>query len=215
MSEGLFIALEGIDGSGTTTQCERLTRALRTRGDAVHATREPSSGPVGTLLRQALTKRFVVPGPDGPAAPGWGTMALLFAADRLDHVEAEVAPRLADGVHVVTDRYVHSSLAYQTLSGDGEPGATLPWVREINRHARAPDLTVVLDVSAEAASERRAARGGTPELYEVDALQRRLADFYADIERHFPGQRLVHVDGERDAGDVAADVLAAVDALLT
>lgn len=212
MNEGLFIALEGIDGSGTTTQCARLADAMRAGGAPVHATREPSTGPVGTLLRQALTGRFVVPGRDGARPPGWGTLALLFAADRLDHVEAEIVPRLAAGIHVISDRYVHSSLAYQTLSGDGSP-ETLRWVGEINRHARAPDLTVVLDVSAEAAGARRAGRGGDAELYEVDALQARLAAFYADIERHFPGQRLVHVDGERDVDAVARDVLAAVDAL--
>lgn len=209
MIEGLFIAIEGIDGAGTTTQAKRLVESLASNGLPMHLTREPSDGPIGALIRQILTGRVVVPGIKGPRAPDWATMALLFAADRVDHIEAEVAPNLADGVTVVTDRYDYSSVAYQSITAGGGPEVAV-WVREINRHARRPDLTVVIDVPADVASRRRDVRGGTPELYEDDDLQTRLAEFYASIEVHFPGDRIVHVDGTASVDEVAAKILAAV-----
>lgn len=209
MIEGLFIALEGIDGAGTTTQARLLCDALRAQGLPVHLTREPSDGPIGVLIRQVLTGRVVVPGLHGPRAPDWATMALLFAADRVDHVDAEIAPNLIDGVTVVTDRYDHSSVAYQSVtSGGGEEAVC--WVREINRQAKRPDLTIVLDVSPEAARERRAARAQARELYEDDELQSKLARFYLTIDQAFPEDRIVHIDGTQPIDVVAAQVLSAV-----
>jgi dTMP kinase len=212
MIEGLFIVIEGVDGAGTTTQVRRLAEALRGRGLPVHLTHEPSDGPIGLLVRQVLAGRVVVPGIHGGHAPGWGTMALLFAADRLDHLEAEVVPNLIDGVTVLTDRYDHSSVAYQSLLGGGDAQIT-EWVRTINARARRPDLTLVLDVSPEVAAERRQLRGQVRDLYEEDELQKKLAAIYRDIDRHFPEDRIVHVDGDRDEDAVALDVLAHVRAL--
>lgn len=206
MIEGLLIAIEGVDGAGTTTQTEILARALRGRGLPVHTTREPSDGPVGLLLRQILTGRVIVPGMHGARPPSWTTMALLFAADRLDHLEAEIHPNLMDGVTVVTDRYYHSSVAYQSVSAGGA-AETVAWVREINRQARVPDLTIVLDVRPEVAADRRLARARTRELYEDEHLQRRLVEFYADLDGLFPGENIVHVDANVGVDDVAAEVM--------
>jgi dTMP kinase len=86
-----FVVLEGIDGAGTTTQTRLLVEALRARNIPALETREPSDGPVGMLLRQMLKGRIVAA--SGRGAPGWEQLGLLFAADRLDHVEAEVRPR--------------------------------------------------------------------------------------------------------------------------
>lgn len=209
MIEGLFIAIEGIDGAGTTTQAKLLADGLRAGGLPIHLTREPSDGPIGVLIRQILTGRVVVPGIQGPRAPDWATMALLFAADRVDHIEAEVAPNLADGVTVITDRYDYSSVAYQSITAGGGDEAAV-WVREINRHARRPDLTIVVDVPSEVADRRRGERGKARELYEDDELQARLAAFYATIETHFPSDRIVHIDGSASIDDVAAAIMAAV-----
>lgn len=209
MIEGLFIALEGVDGAGTTTQLQKLAERLSGRGLPVHSTREPSDGPVGVMIRQILSGRIVVPGLQGARPPSWTTMALLFAADRTDHVEAEIIPNLMDGVTVLTDRYVHSSVAYQSISGGGDEDS-LEWVKELNRHARRPDLTVVLDVDPAVAKSRRDGRGGRTELYEHDELQASLAAFYDDIDKHFPDDRIVHVDGSQDVETVADAVYQAV-----
>lgn len=104
MIDGLFIVLEGVDGAGTTTHTKLLAASLGARGLPVHTTREPSDGPIGVMIRQILTGRLVVPGMNGPRPPTWKTMALLFAADRADHVEAEIEPNLRDGVTVISDR---------------------------------------------------------------------------------------------------------------
>jgi dTMP kinase len=209
--EGILIVLEGVDGAGTTTQTARLCDTLRTHAPA-HSTREPSIGPIGALLRQALTGRWVTPSEQGPRAPGWVTLALLFAADRNDHLEAEVIPLLSQGVHVVSDRYYHSSVAYQSISA-GRGLETVAWIRELNRHARKPDLTIVLDVPAAVAEQRRRARGGR-ELFDGEELQLRLGEFYARLEAHFPGERIVHVSGDRSPDAVAADVWREVQLLL-
>ncbi|MFW6067462.1 MAG: dTMP kinase [Myxococcota bacterium] len=211
MIEGQFIVIEGVDGAGTTTQTRLLVSALRKRGLPVRATCEPSDGPFGMMLRQILTGRVVVPGMSGARPPSWTTMALLFAADRLDHLEAEVVPNLMDGVTVVSDRYDHSSVAYQSVTGETEEGEeVVRWLKEINRHARRPDLTVVLDVPPEVAAKRRSERDRVQELYDDEEVQQRLAAFYVDIDRHFPEDRIVHVDATKDVEAVAADVMRAV-----
>jgi dTMP kinase len=209
MIEGQFIVIEGVDGAGTTTQTQRLVQALRARGLPVHATREPSDGPIGMMLRQILTGRIVVPGMSGARPPTWTTMALLFAADRLDHLEAKVIPNLMDGVTVVSDRYDHSSIAYQSITSGGEEGV-VQWLKELNRHARRPDLTVVLDVPPEVAAKRRSERDMGQELYDDEDLQQQLAAFYREIDTHFPGDRIVHVDATQGVDDVADAVMRAV-----
>ncbi|MFK7990851.1 MAG: dTMP kinase [Sandaracinaceae bacterium] len=205
MIEGLFIALEGVDGAGTTTHTKRLADTLSARGLPIRTTREPSDGPVGVMIRQILTGRIVVPGISGNRPSSWSTMALLFAADRLDHLEATVRPNLHDGVTVLSDRYVHSSVAYQSITGGGD-AETIAWVKEINRHARRPDLTLVLDLSPEEAARRRHERNAGREIFDDADLQEQLGRFYADIEKHFPGDNIVHIDAMRGVDEVAADV---------
>ncbi len=193
MIEGHFIVIEGIDGSGTTTQCSILAERLAGKGLPTHTTREPSDGPIGVLIRQILTGRVVVPGRHGIRPPGWATMATLFASDRLDHLQAEIVPNLIDGVTVISDRYDYSSVAYQTVSGGGGHDITA-WVREINGRARRPDLSLVLDVDPEVAARRRGMRSGGPELYEVDEMQVEIAKFYAKIDELFPDDTIRHID---------------------
>ena len=162
---GRFIVLEGIDGSGTTTQAARLVASLRAAGQVVVGTREPSEGPMGLLLRQALTRRLV--------GISDRVLALLFAADRLDHLASLVEPALAEGKVVVSDRYVLSSLAYQGMR------LPLAWVEALNAAARPADLTLYLDVDVRTASRRRHVRGGPVELFDADPVQRSVARAYA------------------------------------
>jgi dTMP kinase len=188
---GRLVVLEGIDGAGTTTHVALLADRLRKQRTPVRATREPSDGPVGTLVRQVLSGRIVVP---GGRAPGWATMALLFAADRMDHVESEIEPFLVEGGVVISDRYDASSLAYQSTSSGAESKEAVGWIRTLNRYVLRPDLTIVLDVAPDMAAERRSMRGEMAQLYEQNEVQRALAAFYRDLAKHMPGDRIVVVD---------------------
>ena len=201
---GRFVVLEGIDGAGTTTQVARLADRLRKAGVAqVRATREPSDGPIGSLVRQVLTGRIVAP--EG-RAPGWATMALLFAADRMDHVESEIEPFLAAGGVMVSDRYDASSLAYQSVSSGSGGERAVEWIRSLNRQAMRPDLTIVIDLAPELAADRRASRGEAAQLYEQNEVQRALAVFYRELAAHMPEDRIVVVDGQGSVDDVHARI---------
>lgn len=204
---GRFVVLEGLDGAGTTTQLMRVCAELRRAGHTVHTTCEPSTGPVGTLLRQALTRRLVLPG--GNKAMGDETLALLFAADRIDHLEAEIIPALERGEIVMCDRYVLSSLAYQ--------GASLPmsWIEEINARSLVPDLTLFLEVDIGTARHRRASRGGPVELFDEDEKQRRIRRQYLEaMKRRSTTERIVRVDGTATPEDVTRELCAHIDTLL-
>jgi dTMP kinase len=206
---GRFVVLEGIDGAGTTTHVARLAEKLRSMHVPVRATREPSDGPVGTLVRQVLTGRVVIP---GGRAPGWATMALLFAADRMDHVDSEIDAILAQGGVVLSDRYDASSLAYQSVSsGDGGREA-VEWIRTLNRYVRRPDLTIVLDLPPDVAADRRLYRGEAAQLYEQNEVQRALAAFYRDLAKHMPNDRVVLVDASGTVEEVHARIWAAYEA---
>ena len=205
---GRFVVLEGIDGAGTTTHVGRLAERLRSGRVAVRATREPSDGPVGTLVRQVLTGRVVVP---GGRAPGWATMALLFAADRMDHVESEVEPVLNEGGVVLSDRYDASSLAYQSVSSGSQAKDAIEWIRALNRSVRRPDLTIVLDVSPEVAAGRRLSRNDVAQLYDQNEVQRALAAFYKNLARHMPQDRVVVIDADGPVDVVHERVWAAYE----
>ena len=201
---GRFVVLEGIDGAGTTTQVARLAERLRKAGGMqVRSTREPSDGPIGSLVCQVLTGRIVAP--EG-RAPGWATMALLFAADRMDHVESEIEPFLASGGVMISDRYDASSLAYQSVSSGSGGEKAVEWIRSLNRHALRPDLTVVVDLAPELAADRRLSRGEAAQLYEQNEVQRALAVFYRELAAHMPDDRIVVVDGRGSVEDVHARI---------
>jgi dTMP kinase len=206
---GVFVVVEGIDGCGSTTQAARLAASLRERGREVVTTCEPTQGPAGELIRQALRRELVGSG-GAERQFDWATLALLFAADRLDHNHTVIEPALGAGRIVISDRYDLSSLAYQSVTASAGDGV-VPWIRGLNARARRPDLTIVLDVGAEVAARRRQDRGGAAELFEVDALQRRLASVYARAEDLVPDDRVVHVSGEAAETAVGLEILAAFD----
>ncbi len=104
---GFFIVIEGIDGCGSTTHSKLLSKTLRGTGREVVHTFEPTAGPIGSMIRQVLQHRLFVPDVSGPRTFAWSTMALLFAADRLDHLDSTVLPALRDGA-VVDQRSLRS-----------------------------------------------------------------------------------------------------------
>lgn len=197
-----LIVIEGLDGAGTTTQVKRLVEHVRAKGGKAHATREPSDGPVGRLIREMLTGGHAIPG----QALSQSTFGLLFAADRLDHLQREVEPKLAAGELVVSDRWYHSSLAYQGT------GAERDWIAMLNGRARRPDLTIFLEVRPEVAAHRRAAAGRVQELFEDLRMQEEVAAGYkATIaELSSQGERIETIDGEASPDAVFAAILALV-----
>ena len=136
---GVFIAVEGVDGSGKSTQIKLLSEKLAELGYVIHTTTEPSSGKLGPILRDYLSN------PNSQHTVD----ALLFAADRIEHYHEEILPKLQSGAIVICDRYKLSSIIYQGLNGLSEE-----WIKMINSKVPDPDLTLYLDVSAEIAVNR-------------------------------------------------------------
>ena len=186
--KGVFICIEGLDASGKTTHAHLLVRNLRRKGfDAVYTT-EPSRGEIGRFIRTyVLQRKRRVPSV---------VEALLFAVDRVDHVEKEVKPALEKGKIVVSDRYVYSSLAYQ-----GAAGLDIKWIEEINRLALSPDLAIYIDVPPEVVVKRIKRKKSVMENLET---QKRVREVYMKFVEN---GKLVSVDGNRGKNEVAKDIL--------
>lgn len=191
----MFIALEGIDGSGHTTQAHALAKALTEMGRSVYVTAEPSTGPIGKVIRDFLQgrvsdfKRFQE------------SLTLLFAADRLHHYDTEIKPKLDAGTDVICDRYVLSSWVYQGLQ------VTEDWVRRANQFAPLPELTLIIDTPIAEAKERRDIRGGIEEIYEVQHLQETIRDRYLELA---PSVHAVIIDGTGSQEEVTRRLVKAV-----
>src|SRR4030042_2031697 len=129
--KGIFIVIEGLDGSGKTTQIHLLAQKL-SKNYPVNLTAEPSRGKIGTFIRQCcLYEDRRLP---------TEAEALLFAADRIEHLQNEIKPALDEGKIVVCDRYTYSSLAYQERAG-----LSLDWIQTLNKYALKPDLALFID----------------------------------------------------------------------
>lgn len=189
---GTFIAFEGGDGAGKSTQVTHLAELLRGVGREVVLTRQPGGTPLGSALRELLLH-------GGDITPR--AEALVFAADKAQHVEEVVRPALARGAVVITDRYVDSSIAYQG-AGRALGAAEVTQLQSWAVDGLVPDLTVLVDVDPEEGRRRRGA--------EHDRMESEATDFHVAVRRHFlalaeqaPGRYLV-VDGTRPPEDIAA-----------
>ncbi|WP_106585714.1 dTMP kinase [Murinocardiopsis flavida] len=193
---GTFIALEGGEGAGKSTQAHRLTVWLRDEGFEVVTTREPGATKLGMRLRALLLDRD-----NTGISPH--TEALLYAADRAEHVHSVIRPALERGAIVITDRYVDSTLAYQGAGRELDP-ADIEYVNSWGTDDLVPDLTVLLDLAPEAGM----ARVGDP----TDRLEAEPADFHQRVHQGFRAlaqrapERYLVVDAAGEQGDITRQI---------
>lgn len=205
MKKNLFIAFEGIDGSGKSTQLRLLAERLSGEGISVRTTVEPTPGRIGSIIRDAFNGRYTADD---------RTIAGLFVADRLEHLldpERGILAMLEQGHTVITDRYCFSSYAYQGVH------VPLDWVITANSLAtglRRADLTVFIDITPETAMERLALGRDSRERYETLenlTLVRNL--YFESFHRAGTGERIFITDGNRPADVVAADIYREIQSL--
>jgi dTMP kinase len=191
---GIFICVEGLDGCGKTTQAKLLVRKLGRGYDALY-TAEPTNSQIGQFI-----KRYFLHG----AKRGSSVVeALLFAADRFEHVESVILPALDLGKIVVSDRYVYSSLAYQ-----GAAGLDLEWIQKINERALRPDLAIFVDVKPETVVQRLKPKRSVMENLET---QRKVREVYV---KFLEKGELVRVDGNKPIGEVSRSIFDVVKGYL-
>jgi dTMP kinase len=188
---GFFICVEGLDGCGKTTQAKILVRKLRKMGYNTVYTAEPSRGKIGRFI-----KRYCLHGGRRVSSI---VEALLFAADRYEHVESEIIPALKDGKIVVSDRYMYSSLAYQ-----GAAGLSLDWIRRVNEHAVTPNLAIFIDVEPDTVIQRLKPKKSVMENLETQCKVREVYMKFVE------NGELVKVDGNRSKEKVAEEILSIV-----
>jgi len=191
---GVFICIEGLDGCGKTTQAKLLVKKLNKRYDALY-TAEPSRGNVGKFIKKNCLH-----------AEKRGSVlveALLFAADRVEHVQSELLPALDKGRVVVSDRYVYSSYAYQ-----GAAGLELEWIEKLNKHALRPDLAIFIDVKPETVVKRLKRKKSVMEDLET---QKKVREVYL---KYVDKNQLVRLDGNKPKRAVAKDLFRIVKEFL-
>lgn len=184
---GIFICIEGIDGSGKTTQAYRLVETLTRLGHNAVYTTEPSKGVYGEIIRKDILHG------DNRVPPI--VEATLFAVDRVDHVEKEIVPLLESGKIVVCDRYIYSSIAYQ-----GAAGLDVDWIKEINRHAVKPHLAVYIDATPEVVIRRIRRRKSVMETLQT---QREVREFYLRMAEK---EQLIKISGDASIEKVAKTI---------
>lgn len=198
---GFFIVLEGLDACGKTTQIPLLERRFLQKGQTCRLEKEPTEGPVGKLIRQVNAKNQRV----CPEA-----LALLFAADRFEHA-AELAARRQAGEMIICDRYVLSSLAYQSLD---LPMETVWQYNQLAMERMRPDLTILIDTPLEECVRRIASRGKERELFEEGSQLRRIQERFVQaagmFQTRWPDSPIVHIDGTQTVGEISEAVWKAV-----
>ena len=187
---GAFIVIEGLDGSGKTTQANLLTAKISRSHNAIY-TAEPSRGKIGTFIRNSCLY--------GETRISTTVEALLFAADRMEHVENEIKPAITNGRIVVCDRYVYSSLAYQ-----GSADLSVEWIAEINKYALKPDFAVFIDVAPEKVLQRLNRRKSVMENLET---QMKVREIY--LKSVAKGD-LTRIDGDKPLEQVRENLAAVV-----
>ena len=202
MKNNLFIALEGIDGSGKSTQVKLLADKLQQAGHKVYCTSEPTKSPIGSLIRDIFKHKFEA---------DHRTIAGLYVADRLEHLLDKtdgILKKMEEGYTVITDRYYFSSYAYQGTH------MSLDWVIEANSLSAdllRPDLNVFIDITPEVSAERITAGRNSIELYEnIENLKHVRQKYFEAFELLKLKENVFITDGNRQEQEIADDVWKAV-----
>ena len=191
----MFIAVEGIDGSGKSTTIREIKRYLESKGEAVYLTAEPTTLATGKIVRNFLSET----NSDTPLIHEM--LALAFAADRINHLREEIWPALRKKQTVITDRYFFSSVAYQSLNVSYE------WVKGINRFATLPDVLVFIDVSVDKAVERLTKFRTSTEIYEKRDLLQQIDRNYREVIKEFEDNlKVIYLNGNLDIDKIYSDV---------
>lgn len=208
MARGIFITFEGGEGAGKSTQIAMLADALREAGRDVLVTREPGGSPGAEAVRHVLLSGAAEP--FGPAME-----AMLFAAARSDHVEQVIRPAVERGTIVLCDRFMDSSRVYQGVTGNLDPDFMFG-LEQVAINGMVPDLTLILDLPAEAglarADARRGAGGADRFEKETLSIHQRRREAFLEIAANEP-ERCVVVEADRNVSLVAADIIRAVSAV--
>ena len=192
--KGIFLVIEGLDGSGKTTQAALLAEKFK-QSYSVLLTAEPSHGKIGSFIREScLYENTRLP---------TEAEALMFAADRIEHMYNEVKPALEEGKLVICDRYIYSSLAYQ-----GNSGLSLEWIKTINARALQPDICIFIDVPPEKVIERLQRKKSVMETLET---QQKVREVYM---KYVEKGELVRVDGDKEVEKVAEELFKTVSSLI-
>ncbi|AEC51207.1 thymidylate kinase [Pyrococcus sp. NA2] len=197
--KGYFIVFEGIDGSGKTTQAKLLAKWFRDNGYEVLLTKEPTDTEFGKLIRKLVLEGSIIDG----SRISYEAEALLFAADRAEHVKKIILPALREGKIVICDRYLYSSLAYQWARG-----LDLEWLIKVNSFAPRADLVILLDLPITKSLERIRGRVIKTEFDKLVELQRKVRENYLKLAEMFPEIRVV--DAMANIEDVHNNVVTLV-----
>ena len=201
VKRGKFIVFEGLDGSGKTTQIKRLGAYFAEEGIRCIVTKEPTDGPIGVLVRNVL--RGITP-------LSTESLALLFAADRAEHVTRQIRHALESGTHVLCDRFVYSNMAYQGMK---IPLNTIAAYNE--RFFTAPDLTLFIDTDPKECARRITANRQTREIYDDEKLAQKIRPLYLEAFNLYRDQMPVTmIDGNLEKCDVFARLLYMIKLLL-
>jgi len=200
---GMFIVIEGIDGAGKSTQAKLLAEWFEERGHEVVLTKEPTDTAFGKLIRKLVLtggKEGIIDG----ARISHEAEALLFAADRAEHVAKLIKPSVEAGKIVISDRYFYSSLAYQWARG-----LDLEWLIDLNRFAIRPDLVILLDLPVKESMKRINGRSIKTEFDKIAELQKRVRENYLKLAERFPEMRIVNALASVE--DIHNDIVALVE----
>jgi len=189
---GLFVDIEGLDGAGCATQARRIGQALKKEKVKVYATKEPTRGPIGRLVRSALKGEFDSLPP--------ASVQLLFAADRGRHLNDEIIPRLEKGELVITDRYLWSSVAFGSID------LSKQWLINLNQEFILPDLSILIDVSPDECLKRIKKEKVGIELYSEREELESAWDTYSFLANKYPFYLYV-IDGERKPEEITEDIV--------